>query len=177
MAALPSASFLGLPGADGWDPQLALVIGGRRGRQRAFGAAARARAAAQRPRLHAPALADLTGLTGLTPRGAGAAAGAAAGAGAGAAPSALKRAPSFAELLPLGFAPQNVRIDAELLAGAALFGAGWGLTGICPGPAIVNFASGTSSHVALTCAGVLAGMAAFEAATRARARGLCGRAR
>jgi hypothetical protein len=73
--------------------------------------------------------------------------------------------------------PETTGINSRLIGGSVLFGAGWGLTGICPGPAIVNFASGTSSHVALTCAGVLAGMAAFEAATRARARGLCGRAR
>ena len=29
------------------------------------------------------------------------------------------------------------RIDARLLTGAALFGLGWGLAGICPGPGIV----------------------------------------
>jgi uncharacterized membrane protein YedE/YeeE len=31
-------------------------------------------------------------------------------------------------------------LDLPLVAGAALFGVGWGLTGICPGPAIVNLA-------------------------------------
>ena len=31
-------------------------------------------------------------------------------------------------------------VDAPLVAGAALFGVGWGLTGICPGPAVVNLA-------------------------------------
>jgi uncharacterized membrane protein YedE/YeeE len=31
-------------------------------------------------------------------------------------------------------------IDARLLGGAALFGIGWGLAGICPGPALVNVA-------------------------------------
>lgn len=35
-------------------------------------------------------------------------------------------------------APVNNGIDAQLLAGAALFGAGWGLAGYCPGPAIVG---------------------------------------
>ena len=31
-------------------------------------------------------------------------------------------------------------VDAPLVAGAAIFGVGWGLTGICPGPAVVNLA-------------------------------------
>jgi uncharacterized protein len=33
-------------------------------------------------------------------------------------------------------------IDARLIAGAAIFGIGWGLSGICPGPAIVGLTSG-----------------------------------
>lgn len=32
--------------------------------------------------------------------------------------------------------PQSNRIDAPLVVGAALFGVGWGMSGICPGPAI-----------------------------------------
>ena len=32
--------------------------------------------------------------------------------------------------------PEFRRIDAPLVAGAALFGIGWGMSGICPGPAI-----------------------------------------
>lgn len=32
--------------------------------------------------------------------------------------------------------PTNSRIDGRLLSGAALFGIGWGLGGLCPGPAI-----------------------------------------
>jgi len=31
------------------------------------------------------------------------------------------------------------KVDAQLLTGAALFGVGWGIVGICPGPALVNF--------------------------------------
>ncbi|MFV1224599.1 hypothetical protein QML00_28705, partial [Klebsiella pneumoniae] len=31
-------------------------------------------------------------------------------------------------------------IDRELLAGAAVFGIGWGLVGFCPGPAIASLA-------------------------------------
>jgi hypothetical protein len=33
-------------------------------------------------------------------------------------------------------------VDGPLLAGAALFGVGWGLSGLCPGPAVVALASG-----------------------------------
>ena len=36
--------------------------------------------------------------------------------------------------------PQVRTIDRMLLAGAALFGAGWGLVGLCPGPAIADLA-------------------------------------
>ncbi|HWA17575.1 MAG TPA: DUF6691 family protein [Devosia sp.] len=32
--------------------------------------------------------------------------------------------------------PEYTRIDARLVAGAAIFGLGWGMSGICPGPAI-----------------------------------------
>lgn len=32
--------------------------------------------------------------------------------------------------------PQYNRIDSRLVAGAAIFGIGWGMSGICPGPAI-----------------------------------------
>ena len=35
--------------------------------------------------------------------------------------------------------PTATRIDRKLLLGAMLFGAGWGLAGICPGPALVGF--------------------------------------
>jgi uncharacterized protein len=33
-------------------------------------------------------------------------------------------------------------IDRRLIAGAVLFGVGWGLVGFCPGPAIASFAFG-----------------------------------
>jgi len=36
-----------------------------------------------------------------------------------------------------GFSPRVAGIDARLLAGAAIFGLGWGLQGYCPGPAVV----------------------------------------
>ena len=34
------------------------------------------------------------------------------------------------------------RIDRALLTGSVLFGAGWGLAGLCPGPAMASFAIG-----------------------------------
>ena len=38
--------------------------------------------------------------------------------------------------------PTATSIDVPLLAGAAIFGVGWGLAGYCPGPAVVSLASG-----------------------------------
>jgi uncharacterized protein len=37
--------------------------------------------------------------------------------------------------------PTATAIDGALISGAALFGLGWGLVGLCPGPALVNLAS------------------------------------
>ena len=38
--------------------------------------------------------------------------------------------------------PSGGTIDAPLIAGSAIFGIGWGLSGYCPGPAVVSLASG-----------------------------------
>lgn len=38
--------------------------------------------------------------------------------------------------------PQNRTVERRLLVGAALFGIGWGLVGLCPGPAIAGLALG-----------------------------------
>jgi uncharacterized membrane protein YedE/YeeE len=35
-------------------------------------------------------------------------------------------------------APASTVIDIRLIGGSLLFGAGWGLAGLCPGPALVN---------------------------------------
>ncbi len=37
--------------------------------------------------------------------------------------------------------PERRDIDARLVSGAAIFGIGWGLAGLCPGPAIAALAS------------------------------------
>ena len=43
--------------------------------------------------------------------------------------------PFFADEFKL---PTRIRIDVPLIIGAALFGAGWGLGGFCPGPALAS---------------------------------------
>ncbi|MGS2720049.1 DUF6691 family protein [Paraglaciecola aestuariivivens] len=47
-------------------------------------------------------------------------------------------APIFAQEFDL---PTNKKLDKSLIWGAALFGLGWGLAGICPGPAIANLSA------------------------------------
>lgn len=39
-------------------------------------------------------------------------------------------------------APHDPILDRNLIAGAILFGAGWGLVGLCPGPAIASLSYG-----------------------------------
>ncbi len=65
--------------------------------------------------------------------------------------------------------PRSMRIDPELLAGAAIFGVGWGLTGYCPGPALVALGAGRIGPVVAVSSMVL-GMLATRAVTRRRAR-------
>jgi uncharacterized protein len=40
--------------------------------------------------------------------------------------------------------PKRSDLDRRLIIGAAIFGAGWGLGGFCPGPAITSLASGAA---------------------------------
>jgi len=65
--------------------------------------------------------------------------------------------------------PASAPIDRRLVAGAAVFGVGWGLAGFCPGPALVALATG-SPRAILFVASMLAGMALFEMVDRRRAR-------
>lgn len=66
--------------------------------------------------------------------------------------------------------PGQNPIDRRLLIGAALFGAGWGLAGICPGPGLVAAAGdgldGSLSSILLFVVAMLAGMGAFSAFDR-----------
>ena len=53
--------------------------------------------------------------------------------------------------------PAATQIDTRLLAGAALFGAGWGLAGLCPGPALASLFTG-STGVLVFVGAMMAGM-------------------
>lgn len=54
--------------------------------------------------------------------------------------------------------PTQSAIDVRLIAGAALFGIGWGLVGYCPGPAIAALSMGSQPTVVFVAA-MAAGMA------------------
>ncbi|MEE4243834.1 MAG: YeeE/YedE family protein [Kangiellaceae bacterium] len=57
--------------------------------------------------------------------------------------------------------PTRLRVDAPLIIGAALFGAGWGLGGFCPGPAVASSLLGEVTvlvFVGTMVAGMIIGM-------------------
>ncbi len=58
--------------------------------------------------------------------------------------------------------PGNRRIDTPLVAGSAVFGIGWGISGFCPGGAIPALGLGEGSAWAFVAA-MLAGIAAARA--------------
>ena len=57
--------------------------------------------------------------------------------------------------------PRSTVIDTRLLLGGALFGAGWGIGGFCPGPALVSMAAGQGKALLFVLA-MLAGMRLFD---------------
>lgn len=61
--------------------------------------------------------------------------------------------------------PTATGIDRRLVLGSLAFGAGWGLAGYCPGPALASLASGGEKPLIFTLA-MLAGMAVFEVLER-----------
>src|SRR5664280_548761 len=58
--------------------------------------------------------------------------------------------------------PTRRQIDLPLVGGAALFGVGWGLAGICPGPALADLVT-LEPKVLLFVAAMLVGMLAASA--------------
>jgi hypothetical protein len=68
----------------------------------------------------------------------------------------LKRPrPVFAETFHL---PARSDIDPRVITGPAIFGVGWGLAGLCPGPAFVALGYGTSASILFVIA-MFVGMA------------------
>lgn len=59
------------------------------------------------------------------------------------------------------YLPTKIDIDKKLIAGAAIFGLGWGWAGICPGPGIVSLVSGDLSMITFIVA-MVAGMYVFK---------------
>ena len=54
--------------------------------------------------------------------------------------------------------PKNRKLERKLVMGGMLFGAGWGLAGLCPGPAIVSLAARPTVGLAVWFSSVVAGM-------------------
>ena len=62
--------------------------------------------------------------------------------------------------------PTRRSLDARLLAGASVFGIGWGLAGYCPGPAVVGLFV-LDLRAALFMAAFLAGSGVYQLVNRA----------
>jgi len=61
--------------------------------------------------------------------------------------------------------PTSDMIDKRLVIGSLLFGAGWGMAGFCPGPALTSIGTGNPKAVIFVIA-MIVGMAIFELADR-----------
>ena len=66
-----------------------------------------------------------------------------------------------------GFWPARDDIDRPLVVGSALFGIGWGLVGLCPGPALESLAT-LSPDVLVFVAAMAAGMVLRDLWQRSR---------
>ncbi|MDN5698665.1 MAG: hypothetical protein L0G70_11945, partial [Rubrobacter sp.] len=77
-------------------------------------------------------------------------------------------------VLDEGFSvPRRTDVDRRLLGGATLFGVGWGLSGFCPGPAVVALPTGLPSVLAFFAA-MLAGMGLYTLLIEGPREGLLG---
>lgn len=74
---------------------------------------------------------------------------------------ALARRRSTPILAERSVLPTQTGITARLLVGGGLFGIGWGLVGLCPGPALVNLA-GLNVPVILFVTAMAAGMSGYD---------------
>ncbi len=74
---------------------------------------------------------------------------------------ALARRTSRPALVAQHFWPSRSDIDRPLIVGSVLFGIGWGLVGLCPGPALVNLATLSPAVIVFVLA-MIAGMIAQD---------------
>ncbi len=74
-----------------------------------------------------------------------------------------RQQPVFGGQMP---GPASSLIDRKLIGGAALFGLGWGLVGLCPGPALAGILVGGVS-VWIFVAAMIVGMGAMNLTTEA----------
>lgn len=89
--------------------------------------------------------------------------------GVAALPMTLARRRSRALLGGAMQLPTRRDLDARLIGGSLLFGVGWGIAGICPGPALAILLSGHWQAL-LFVAAMLAGMLIFTALEGRRGR-------
>ena len=73
-----------------------------------------------------------------------------------------RRRPVLAEDFDL---PEKKNVDARLVGGSVLFGVGWGLSGFCPGPAVVALVPALATGIMPVftfVAAMIVGMAIYE---------------
>jgi uncharacterized protein len=63
------------------------------------------------------------------------------------------------------------RVEPRVLVGALVFGAGWGVSGYCPGPAVTSMASGAAPAMVFVVA-MVAGTAIVDRVVRSRSLGV-----
>jgi uncharacterized membrane protein YedE/YeeE len=78
----------------------------------------------------------------------------------------LKKQPKTLMGEPLNL-PTSRKIDLRLILGSVLFGIGWGITGICPGPGLVLLGAGIPEGV-IYVASLLAGMTLYSLIEKVR---------
>lgn len=66
--------------------------------------------------------------------------------------------------------PGRSAVDLRLVCGSAIFGIGWGLSGFCPGPALVSFGGGAQAALWFVPA-LVVGMLLFHRLDRRKAPG------
>jgi len=60
----------------------------------------------------------------------------------------MRRSPKFASSFSFS---SNSHVDAELIVGSIIFGIGWGMSGLCIGPAMIDMFVFTSAIFYMPC--------------------------